>query len=254
MANEDNTNIDDFEIDSMDGMEEIGEEVVVETSIAEPVSNKIVSKDDVNFDFDFGEIPGVIVGDMGLQITRFPVERAKFTKDARSLISVITDKVVAVKCHYRQGLGSYLCFGGQCCEVDGLPRIKYVFPIVRYDTNKKGVPVTKDLTFEALAIGQEQYESMLAISELNGNLSKLDLMVLCNDEQYQKLSFAAAGPTRWKKNSQMVASVKEFWGENMKDLIKGVAREISPQQLSKEVAQDGIEPSGEVNFDDVFQG
>ena len=76
-----------------------------------------------SFDFNFdglGDLPGVVVGDMGIEVSRLPVEKMKFTKDSRSLISIVSSKVVAVKVHYREGLGSYLCFGGKCCEVDGL--------------------------------------------------------------------------------------------------------------------------------------
>lgn len=209
--------------------------------------------DGLDFNFgDLGDMPGVVVGDIGLEVSRLPVERCKFTKDSRALISIVTSKVIAVKVHYREGLGSYLCFGGKCCDMDGLSRVKYLFPVIVYDTDKKGIPVSNKVEYKCLAIGKDSYEDIMAMQELNGDITNMDLLVVCKDEQYQKVSFQQAGPARWKKSKRLVKETQDFWREHMKDIIKPVARKITEAELMKDASADIAPSQGEVNFDDVF--
>lgn len=221
-----------------------------------PVRNALpAEKPKAPLDFDFGgleDLPGVVVGDLGIELSRLPVERAKFTKDSRSLISIVSGKVVAVKTHYREGLGSYLCFGGKCCEADGLARVKYLFPVVVYDTDKRGAPVSSDVSYKVLAIGKDQYDDIRTMAELNGDITGYDILVSCKDEQYQKLSFSLAGDARWRKSRRLTQATREFWKTNMKNLIMPVARRISERDLMKETAGDEINSNGDINFDDVF--
>lgn len=209
---------------------------------------------DLDFNFgDLGEIPGVVVGDIGIELSRLPVEKTKFTKDSRSLISIITNKVAAVKVHYREGLGSYLCFGGKCCELDGLARVKYLFPILVYNTDKKGSPVSRSLQYKVLAVGKDQYDDIKTIIDLNGDISNFDLLVTCKDEQYQKISFTMAGEARWKKNQKMIQETLDFWKENLKHLVMPVARKITEADLLKDAMSGEINSSQEVDFNDVFK-
>lgn len=245
--------------------EDLGNDIAPEVDFDEPVlevKQKAVSKTQENIpartgglDFDFsdlGEVPGVMVGDIGIELSRLPVERIKFTKDARTLLSIVSGKVVAIKTHYREGLGSYLCWGGKCCEMDGLSRVKYLFPVVVYDTDKRGAPVSTDLTFKVLAIGKDQYDDIKTMIELNGDITKFDLLVTCKDEQYQKISFTLAGEARWRKSKAAIQETTQFWKENMKHIIKPVARKITEGDLMREIGADEIEVTKEIDFDDVF--
>lgn len=230
------------------------EDEIVETKLPAMPSKSGVLSTTTDLDFDFGgmqNLPGVVVGDIGVEISRFPVERAKFTKDSKALISIVSSKVVAVKTHYREGLGSYLCFGGACCDKDGLARIKYLFPVNVYDTDRKGSPVSKDLQRKVLAIGSDQYEDIRTMMELNGDITAYDILVTCKDEKYQKISFTLAGTARWRKSKKMMSDTVEFWREHMKDIIKPVAREITESDLEKSNAAD-VDTRGDINFDDVF--
>lgn len=219
-------------------------------------SNPLALGGGLNLDFSgFGSLPGVTVGDIGLTVNRFPVERAKFTKDSRALINIVTDKVVAIKTHYREGLGNYLCFGGECCDYDGLARVKYLFPINVYDTNKKGKPISPELQQRVLSVGADQYEDILAIQELNGSISNLDILVSCKDEQYQKLSFQVAGAARCSTNSKWKASNAEankFWSENYKHIVKSSARVVTRNELLKDVNESVGTMQDDVDFDQVF--
>lgn len=234
------------------------EAVSVKGEIVEskPKDNQIALSGGLDLDFSgFGSLPGVVVGDIGLTVSRVPVERAKFTKDSRALINIVSSKVVAIKTHYREGLGNYLCFGGECCEFDGLARVKYLFPVNVYDTNKKGKPISSELQQRVLSIGADQYEDIMTLQELNGDITQFDILVSCKDEQYQKLSFQLAGPARCTGNEKWKASnaeANEFWKKNYKHIVKSSARVITKGDLLKDVKEGVGDVADDVDFDKVF--
>lgn len=212
------------------------EEVTAEIAVATPKAVATPSKDLFSFDV-LSSLPGVVVGDVGIEVSRFPVERAKFTTSARSLISIVSPKVVVIKTHYSEDMGNYICFGGKCCENDGLAKVRYLFPVVVYDTDKKGLPVSKDVSFRVLSLGKDSYDDVRTIMELNGDISKMDLLVTCKDEQYQKVSVAQAGAARWRKDKNIAREVVLFWKDHMKDLLLPVARTISPEEYLKKMSE-----------------
>lgn len=239
--------------DSDDEAESVGDIVV-----SQPANNQLTLGGGLNLDFSgFGSLPGVVCGDIGLTVSRVPVERAKFTKDSRALIHVVTSKVVAIKTHYREGLGNYLCFGGECCEHDGLARVKYLFPIDVYDTNKKGKPVSAELQHRVLSVGSDQYEDIMTLQELNGDITAFDILVSCKDEQYQKLSFQLAGNARCVSAPQWKESYKEackFWGDNFKHIVKSSARVVTRTEFLKDISENvGATVTDDVDFDKVFE-
>ena len=216
-------------------------------------TSKTTSLGSVAIGFDFGSLnslPGVVVGNTGIEVSRFPVERAKFSKGQRALISVLSDQVIVAKTHYDEDIGNFLCFGGACCQND-LARVRYVFPIVKYETDTKGKPVSKEVKCMALVVGQDTYQTLLDIMDLKGSLTQFDLLISCSDEQYQKITLQEAGEARYKKSAEMVRKINEFWAENGKHILKSTARKVTPQEYTKLKAGDTT--SGEeVDFDDVF--
>lgn len=219
---------------------------------AEETKQAPAKAEDFQFDLSDLQTPGVVVGDLGVQVSRLPVERARFTKNERSLISIVIDQVVAIKTHFREGLGSYLCLGDKCCDIDGLPRVRYLFPIVVYDTDKKGKPQTPALTYRTLSVGRESYGTLQTIEELNGKLSGMDLLVTCSDEQYQRVDFQFAGEARYRKSSKLVKEVREFWQAHLKDLITPIAVKKTLEQITDNQGSVTVETRGDVNFDEVF--
>lgn len=261
--------LDGFFNDGVDAIaEEVSEEIVespfdatTEKAVVsgEPKSEvkAVESKNDASLGsagaFDFGvlaSIPGVVVGQTGTTITRFPVERAKFTKGNRALISILSDQVVIAKTHYKEGLGNFFCFGGKCCDRD-LARVRYCYPVAVYETNAKGKPISTDMKNEVLVLGQDTYQSILDIVELKGPISQFDLLVNCTDEQYQKISIQEAGLARYKKSANCVREINEFWSVNAKNMLKSVARTITPQEFEAEGAVEATSDDS-VNFEDVF--
>lgn len=264
MNENDELGIDDA-MDLGDELNESGEEIEVletapqqTTEITVKEETKVAKPSGSLFDFEeLKSIPGVVVGDIGMEISRFPVERAKFTTSSKALISIVSSNVVACKTHYNEDVGNYICFGGACCEHDGLAKVRYLFPIVQYDTDKKGVPVSKEVTFRVLTLGKDAYDDVRTIMDLNGDLSKLDLLVTCKDEQFQKISIQMAGAARWRKSKDLAREVVSFWKKNLKEMVKPVARVITEEEYTKKISGSGAVAvtgaSDEVDFDKLFE-
>ena len=254
LGDDEEDTVDVAEVDFTEEVEEEPEEVLPAKVSSKSQAVAKPAKDLFSFDA-LMSVPGVVIGDVGIEVSRFPVERAKFTTSARSLISIISPKVIVVKTHYSEELGNYVCFGGKCCEVGGLAKVRYLFPIVVYDTDKKGLPVSKEVSFRVLSLGKDSYDDVRTIMELNGDISKMDLVVTCKDEQYQKVSLAQAGAARWRKDKEVARQVVSFWKEHMKDLIMPVARVISAEEFMKKMSEgQAIEATvaDDVDFDKLF--
>lgn len=238
--------------DAVDVLEEEAPETLPEkvAKAAPPAQKDLFSFDSLM------SLPGVVVGDVGIEVSRFPVERAKFTTSSKSLISIVSPKVIVIKTHYSEELGNFMCFGGRCCEKDGLAKVRYLFPIVVYDTDKRGVPVSTEVSFRVLALGKDSYDDIRTIMELNGDISKMDLVVTCKDEQYQKVSLTQAGAARWRKSKEIAKEVVTFWKEHMKDLITPVARVITPEDYNKLKSEGAVidnTVADDVDFNTLFE-
>lgn len=214
-----------------------------------------------DFCFDASDLtgPGVEVVEIGKRVSRLPVERAKFSKEHQSLISIVSNNAIAVKIHYREGFGSYFCLGAgkKCCELDGLPKVRYVFPVVIYDVDDDFKLRSGKLQYRALVLGQEQYDAIANIAKLNGDLSKMDLAVQCSDEHYQKCTYTFAGKCRYKQGPKSLAQVVQFWSENGKNLLLPVASQKTLEQITEARADDSagapVSTAAVVNFDKVFE-
>lgn len=235
----------------------MSDDVAVEEPIQE--STEVMPKmkaelGSVDSAFDFGglmSMPGVVVGTAGIKVDRYPVERMKFTKGSKSMISILSDQVVVCKTHYKEGLGNFLCFGGECCDRD-LPRIRYVFPIAVYDTDAKGKPISTEMRNAAFVVGKDTYDALMDIRDLKGSLSQFDLLVSCSDEQYQKITIQEAGLARYKKSKNAVREIEEFWAKNAKNILKSTARSITPAEFREEESTANMSTGADVDFNDVF--
>lgn len=218
-------------------------------------NNANVPSQAFNFDFSKLNIPGIVTGNIGLKVSRYAVDKTRFTVANKSLISIVSSQVIAIKCHYNQEVGSYLCFGGDCCNTDGGARVKYLFPVVVYDTDKNGRPTSSAVECRVLAVGKETYEDIMTIHELSGDITQTDLLITCKDEGYQRISIQQAGTARWKKNNAVVKQVSDFWTRNMKHIYEAVAREITPEAYRERMGMvdTGTLGGSDTDFEDVFK-
>lgn len=199
------------------------------------------------------KIQGSQLGAIGDKVSRYPIEKMRFTKAKKELISIMLDKPFQLRVHYHENTGSFRCFEGACCKKLKLPRVRYVFPIVVYDTNKKGKPVSKEVTVKALQLGQGLYDDIITIREMHGDISNIDLLVTCKDEQYQRLSFTPAGKARWRRSGEITKYVLDFWKDNNEYLFDGIAREMDEEQFKEEMDLSDVNTQIDSDdFDDAF--
>lgn len=245
----------DLNLEELEEIEDLEVNIIEQERPSEIIEAQVAVAKPLDIELDFSKLnqPGTLVGDVGMTLSRFKVDKARFTVSSKAMVSILTDRVIAVKTHYNEVLGSYLCFEGECCETDGLPRVKYIFPIVMYDTNKKGIPVSRDISNKALVVGQRTYEDIVTLSELSENgIAGLDLLVTCKDEQYQTISLVAAGEARYKKEPSMIKQVQEFWKNNMDHITQSTARFVSKAKFNEAMGQDVGTAAADIEMDDIF--
>lgn len=137
----------------------------------------------------------------GTKVSNVPIPRFKGKVDFKSRVAILSKDVVPVKIHFENGIGSFICFDGACCE-EGLPRVKYLIPVMQYNTDKKGNPVDDTVEVKVLALGGDAYGALADAVGMSGrDITDVDVVIACSDEQYQKLTFAAdaSKPCSWKK-------------------------------------------------------
>jgi len=219
-----------------------------------------VKKGSSKLDTFFDDVSGVVdeadesvvVGDTGTKVSKYPIEKMKFNKNNRELISIITQKVFIPKRHFHEEVGSFRCFGGACCEHLDLPDPRYVYPIVVYDTDKTGKPISQDVEVKALDVSGDKYDDIVTAGELHGGITTIDLLVTCKDETYQDISFQAAGDARWKKSKNAVKYVVEFWEKNKSYLLNVAGRKITESEFLESLGYDTGTIDENIDMDDVF--
>lgn len=256
--------IDDFDLDVFDLEAEEQEPKTEEpqkTEIKEVATKKPADLDFSRIFSDFGtdvsKTPGVLVGAIGLQVSRFPIERIKFSQEKRDRISILSPNVIAIKTHYIEGIGTFLCFGGACCKIGDTPRVKYLFPVIVYTTDKKGRPITQDIELKVLAVGQEQYDSIQMIQEEVGDITSIDLIVSCSDSEYQKASYTQTKEALWKKSSKARDYILKEWPKVKDHIVDPIARSLTESQFKEKMrsiqTDRGTSLASEKSIDSVFE-
>lgn len=214
-----------------------------------------------DFGPDIASNPAVVSGPMGLTVSRYAIDRIKFTKEKKDRISILSDNVIAVKTHYHEDLGQFLCTGGTCCNLVGSPRVRYLLPIVVYETDAKGRILSKEVKLKVLALGQEQYDSIVTIAENSDiSISDMDVIVTCSDAEYQKCTYTKVDSrtpgASWKKDNSTAQFVAEEFVRVKSHIIDPIARQITDKQIMEKLsgADAGATPPSDLSMDDVFGG
>lgn len=182
----------------------------------------------------------------GTRIESVPIPRFKASKDTKARFAILSKKVLTKKIHYVPGIGSFECMEGKCCELEGLPKVRYLIPVIQYTVNKAGVIVGNDIELKALALGGESYSALVDAIEFSGrDVSDIDIIATCSDEQYQKLTFAADASkgAAWKSFPTAKTLVDKY-RENRDKLYMAVCRRISMETYL--MKKGFVNPSGPV--------
>lgn len=195
---------------------------------------------------------GIVVGDMGTRVSKVPIDKYKASTAKVDRISFLTKKVIALKFHYIQDVGSIVCFGGKCCEVGGTPQVRYLFPIAVYSTDSEGNISGKKIELKILAAGEDLYKNIQTINngtKQNGGIDHVDLLVTCTDDKFQKISLTYAGNATWRMYSQIAQFLSERWKKDGANAYMAVARKCDEASLMKLM---GLDDQGEADSGQQF--
>lgn len=255
--------MDEFNFDAMfGGSEEAKTEAPAQTASAPVVEeapaqttkgeqavakkeNTAVSNGGVSDDFEIGfsqemeaslEEMGISVGDIGVKISRVPIERYKASTAKVDRISFLTKRVIPVKYHFIEGIGSVMCFHGKCCEISGVPQIRYLLPIAVYQTDTDGNISGNKVELKILSAGEDLYKTIITLNkgtERYGGIDHIDVLVTCTDDQYQKISLTFAGEAVWRKYRQIAEFLKERWTRDGANAYMAVARKVDEATFNR---------------------
>jgi hypothetical protein len=197
------------------------------------------------------ESAGLIVGDLGVKISRVPIDKYKASTQRTDRISFVTKKVIGVKAHYIEGNGSVLCFGKKCCELVGLPSVRYLFPIVVYSTDNEGTIVGKKVDLKMLVAGDDLYKSICTIgkglSATMGGIDNADLLVTCTDDKYQKVTLTPIAQAAWRQSDAILQMIMERWEQDAPFAHLAYARKVDEASFLKLLSLDDGDNSNSGN-------
>lgn len=185
---------------------------------------------------------GIVVGDMGTRVSKVPIDKYKASTAKVDRISFLTKKVIALKFHYIQDVGSIVCFGGKCCEIGGTPQVRYLFPVAVYTSDNEGNISGKKVELKILSAGDDLYKNIQTINnglKQNGGIDHVDLLVTCTDDKYQKISLTYAGPATWRKYQPIAQFLSERWKKDGANAYMAIARKCDEASLMKLMGLDG---------------
>ena len=179
---------------------------------------------------------GIEVGDIGVKVSKVPIERYKASASKVDRISFLTKRVIPIKYHFIDGVGSVMCFHGKCCDIGGVPQVRYLFPIAVYQTDAEGNISGSKVELKILSAGEDLYKSITTINKGTaqyGGIDHGDMLVTCTDEKYQKISLTFAGPAVWRKYSQIAEFLQKRWMQDGANAYMAVARKVDEQTFMK---------------------
>lgn len=179
---------------------------------------------------------GIQIGDIGDRVSRVPIERYKASTSKVDRISFLTKRVLPIKYHFIDNVGSIVCFHGKCCEVAGVPQVRYLFPIAVYQTDADGQVSGSRVELKILSAGEDLYKSIVTINKGTqqfGGIDHADMLVTCTDDQYQKISLTFAGAAVWRQYRQIAEFLRDRWTKDGANAYMAVARKVDEPTFAK---------------------
>lgn len=215
--------------------------VVAKVANTLPKDYEIATPDGMNDTLDGN---GVIIADIGVKVSKVPIERYKASTQKTDRISFLTNKVIAIKFHYIEGVGSIICFSGKCCELSGMPQVRYLFPIAVYPTNNEGTIYGNTVELKILSVGDDMYKTIITINKsvaAHGGISHIDMLVTCTDDKFQKITLAPCDKATWRKYPQVAEFLSNKWKKDGANAYMAVARKMDEASLLKLMGLEGSE-------------
>ena len=181
--------------------------------------------------------------EMGQKVSTAVMDKFKGQKDERKRVSILMpwfdvpgkeNSVMAIKRHYSQELGSFICWGGECCQYEDKAAVRYLFPVIEYPiaNNDATKPLPEnygECKLKLLIAGNELYSSIADAYAAHGNtFDNYDLIMTCTEQQYQSFTVMATNETVRGSYKSFNACV-EKWKQLREQAYTVVAKKMDPE-------------------------
>jgi len=170
---------------------------------------------------------------LGDTVSYAAVDRLQMRDGERTAICVLSKDILTARTHYVDEKKTKIyCNGGECCELFGRPSIHYILMILHYKTDSQGkIDLNGGYKVKSLPLGFTQYNALIAIDNICGDITKIDLMVQCDDQKYKKYQFFQFGERQYPKIAGISQSLKDDVMYFKQHIANSVAMKISPERL-----------------------
>lgn len=210
-----------------------------------PVQTTVTSTPVLNLDVAQESIDNneFVTVDMGQKVSTAVMDKFKGQKDERKRVSIFMpwfdiqgkeNSAMAVKRHYSQDLGSFVCFNGECCQYEDKAAVRYLFPVIEYPiaNNDATRPLPEnygECKLKLLVAGNELYSSIADAYAAHGNsFEGYDLIMTCTEQQYQSFTVMATNDTA-RNSYQSFNKCVERWKQVRDQAYTVVARKMDPE-------------------------
>jgi hypothetical protein len=166
-------------------------------------------------------------------------------KSVKKRILFITPKLIKDTIHVIENNGFIKCLadeGGDCpaCNAGNFKKARYATHILEYVTDPNGKPSTPfSYAIKAFAFAKGTAEKLQNLNQNMGEqFQKLDVIVACENPEYQLINFTAVLDPKGSTFSQQPEEVKAKLREDIKkqisdiDLGEVIARVVSPETMT----------------------
>lgn len=245
------------------------------TTMAAPVVNNQQVVQPLNLDVAQSNIENneFITIDMGKKVSTAVIEKLKGQKDEKKRVVIFMpyfdipekqNSAMAVKRHYNEDLGSFVCFNGECCQYEDKAVVRYLFPVVEYPLINgdptKPLPenVGGECKLKLLVAGNELYSTISDAYAAHGNsFEGYDLIMTCTEQQYQNFTVMATNSTAKGNYPASFSKCVEKWKQVRDQAYTVVARKMDPEYYRNQkgigVPQVNTVPTDLPSMDTILQ-
>lgn len=205
-----------------------------------PVQSAPLNLDVAQASIDHNEFVTV---NMGQKVSTAVMDKFKGQKDEKKRVTIFmpwfdipgkANAVMAIKRHYNQELGSFICWGGECCQYEDKASVRYLFPVIEYPlaNNDATRPLPEnygECKLKLLVAGNELYTTIADTYAAHGNsFEGFDLIMTCTEAQYQSFTVMATNGTV-RDNYKSFNKCLEEWKTKRDQAYTVVARKMDPE-------------------------
>ena len=195
---------------------------------------------------------GIVSGGLNDKMDILSVQNYKATLNTKDRIAILKPEKLIVKLHYSvPGVGTMYCFEGDCCKRFGPPKVRYIYPIIKYPTDKNGNIVDSgEPEIMMLSVTYQKNNLLITINETlqhtGLDITKIDLLFLGSNKSNKietKDSNGKDSTIDWvdydiMNSNQKISWMRPEWKNLIKDqaafykgnIFNSIAREIGSDE------------------------